>query len=191
MKVFEHKRITRIFLDTEFTSLTQEAQLLSLALVAETGEKFYVEFNDYNPDSITDWVQTNVIEHFEMNDVEASIRVDGNEVKYKCGTKEVLEYLIKWLDQFDNIQMWADVPHYDWVLFCELFDGSMNLPENLHFICLDLATLLTVKGYNPDVSRISLLCEDEIPKNYKIHNALSDAEVGMIILKKINGNKIV
>ncbi len=34
------KNQVKIVLDTEFTSLTQDAQLLSLALVAETGEKF-------------------------------------------------------------------------------------------------------------------------------------------------------
>mgnify|MGYP007124303246 CR=1 FL=1 len=35
----------KIVLDTEFTSLTQDAQLLSLTLMAETGEKLTVQSN--------------------------------------------------------------------------------------------------------------------------------------------------
>lgn len=33
----------KIFFDTEFTELTQNAKLLSIALVAESGEQFYGE----------------------------------------------------------------------------------------------------------------------------------------------------
>ena len=140
------KNQTKIVLDTEFTSLTQEAQLLSLALVAETGEKFYAELNDYNPDKINQWVRTNVIEHFEMNDSTTVARVEGSTIKCKSDKQGVVKYLTKWLEQFDEVQMWADVLANDWVLFCELFGGSMNLPKNLHFMCLDLATLLLPMG---------------------------------------------
>lgn len=180
----------RLSLDTEFTSLTQNSQLLSLALVAETGEKFYAEFNDYNPDNITEWVQTNVIDHFEMNSSETDARVEGNTVMYKSDRQGIVEHLIKWLQQFNNIQMWADAPHYDWVLFCELFGGSMHLPGNVHYMCLDLATLLIANGVDYRTERISLVEENEIPDNYIVHNALSDAELTMVLLNKYShGNK--
>ncbi|HHT23335.1 MAG TPA: hypothetical protein GXZ87_08520 [Bacteroidales bacterium] len=178
------KNQIKIVLDTEFTSLTQDAQLLSLALVAETGEKFYAEFNDYNPNSINKWVQENVIEHFEMNDVKGCVRVEDNTIKYKTDKERIVFYLTKWLQQFDEIQMWADVPHYDWVLFCELFGGSMNMPSNVHYMCLDLATLLLANGIDYRIERISLLDENEIPENYNAHNALSDAELTLVLLKK-------
>ena len=35
-----------IFLDCEFTGLQQHTSLISLALVAESGEEFYAEFTD-------------------------------------------------------------------------------------------------------------------------------------------------
>lgn len=174
----------KIVLDTEFTSLTQDAQLLSLALVAETGDKFYAEFNDYNPDIITEWVQANVIDHFEMNGLKTDFRVEGSTVKCKSDRQGVVEQLTKWLQQFDDIQMWADVPHYDWVLFCELFGGSMHLPSNVHYMCLDLATLLLANGIDYRTERISLLEENEIPETYRIHNALSDAELALVLLNK-------
>lgn len=183
------KNQTKIVLDTEFTSLTQEAQLLSLALVAETGEKFYAELNDYNPDKINQWVRTNVIEHFEMNDSTTVARVEGSTIKCKSDKQGVVKYLTKWLEQFDEVQMWADVPHYDWVLFCELFGGSMNLPKNLHFMCLDLATLLLANGKDYRTERTSLLEKKEIPENYRIHNALSDAELTLVLIKKYSHGK--
>lgn len=36
----------RLFLDCEFTQLTAQAKLISLALVAEDGREFYVELLD-------------------------------------------------------------------------------------------------------------------------------------------------
>lgn len=44
--------MVKIFLDTEFTGLHQNAALISLAMVAETGEEFYAEFNDYDESQI-------------------------------------------------------------------------------------------------------------------------------------------
>jgi len=153
-------------------------------LIAETGEKFYAEFNDYDPDSINEWVRTNVIEHFEMNDSKTVARVEGSTEKYKSDKQGIVKHLTKWLQQFNEIQIWADVPHYDWVLFCELFGGSMYLPGNLHYMCLDLATLLLANGIDYRTERISLLGKNEIPKNYRTHNALSDAELALVLLKK-------
>lgn len=183
------KNQVKMVLDTEFTSLTQEAQLLSLALVAETGEKFYAELNDYNPDIISEWVQENVIQYFEMNDSETDARVEGSTVKYKSDREGVVKYLTNWLQQFNEVQMWADVPHYDWVLFCQLFGGSMNLPNNLHYMCLDLATLLLANGIDYKTERISLLDQNEIPETYQIHNALCDAELTLVLVKKYSYGK--
>jgi hypothetical protein len=100
---------------------------------------------------------------------------------------EIRQALEEWLGQFDEkIQIWADVPHYDWVLFCELFGGALHIPANVHYICQDLATLLSVNGYDVDIDRSELLDKSEIPVDFKKHHALSDAEIGMKILKKLN-----
>ncbi|MCK6693520.1 MAG: hypothetical protein L6Q97_15670, partial [Thermoanaerobaculia bacterium] len=52
---------TLIFLDTEFTGLHREAELISVGLAAENGDVFYAELNDYDPDQVSPWVQENVM----------------------------------------------------------------------------------------------------------------------------------
>jgi len=54
-----------IFLDMEFTGLRQSTQLISLALVADTGEKFYAEFTDYDLDDKKDWMWLFYNSHFK------------------------------------------------------------------------------------------------------------------------------
>lgn len=109
--------------------------------------------------------------------------MEGSTVKYKSDREGVVKYLTNWLQQFNEVQMWADVPHYDWVLFLSIIWGSMNLPNNLHYMCLDLATLLLANGIDYKTERISLLDQNEIPETYQIHNALCDAELTLVLVK--------
>lgn len=179
----------QVVLDTEFTSLTQQAQLLSLALVAETGAVFYAEFSDFKKEEINDWVNTHVINNFLMQEMDVHFSVENKRTQVKGNKEYIVTLLREWLKQFGNIRMWADVPHYDWVLFCELFGGSMKLPNNVHFMCMDIATLLHTQGLDHTAERISLINDDETPANYKTHNALNDAELGMILLNKYSHGK--
>ena len=39
---------TKIFFDTEFTGLHQNTTLISIGLIAETGQTFYAELTDYD-----------------------------------------------------------------------------------------------------------------------------------------------
>lgn len=169
--------IKRIVLDTEFTALQQDTQLISLALVTDSGENFYAVFNDFDKDRCNIFVKENVLPF--LNDKDSNT-ISGN-------TNEIVIALKNWLSQFEQFQLqfWADVPHYDWVLFCELFGGSLNLPKNIHFMCLDIATLLMANGFDHQTERIKLINQAEIKDKYQIHNALSDAEIGMTLLKKL------
>ena len=109
----------KIFLDTEFTSLTQYTQLMSLALVAETGETFYAELTDFDANNVSDFVRKEVLDYFyltEKNQVPENL----NALRVKTDKKELSVIIQKWLKQFGEktpLQFWADVPHYDWVLF--------------------------------------------------------------------------
>jgi hypothetical protein len=51
----------KIFFDTEFTGLHKNTTLISIGLVAETGESFYAEFTDYDKSQVNDWIKENVI----------------------------------------------------------------------------------------------------------------------------------
>lgn len=61
-KVVEGDRTLKIFLDCEFTQLNQASKLISLALVSESGEEFYVELTDtYSFEDCSDFVIQNVL----------------------------------------------------------------------------------------------------------------------------------
>lgn len=168
----------KIFIDTEFTALSQSSELISLAMVSECGKTFYAIFDDYDTSSVSDFVKENVITHLNFK----GNHDDFSEMRIKGSKDEIVPLIKKWLSQFSQVQMWADVPHYDWVLFCQLFGGALYIPENIHYICMDLATLLSVKGYDVDVARATLLPPEDIPEDYEIHNALSDAQLGIRLL---------
>lgn len=50
-----------VFFDTEFTELGPKAQLISIGMVADNGQKFYAEFIDYNKENLNDWIKENVL----------------------------------------------------------------------------------------------------------------------------------
>ncbi len=185
----------KIFLDTEFTSLQKNADLISLALVSEDGKEFYAEFTDYNltkAGNDKQWIVQNVIGNLILTKDNESRNLD--KMYIRGNRSEITSALRNWLNQFGirkddggniipHIRIWADVPHYDWVLFCELFGGARKIPPQIHYMVMDLATLLFCKGIKPDTPRIELLPHNELPEGVQ-HNALFDARVGMRVLKK-------
>lgn len=50
-----------VFFDTEFTELGPKAQLISIGMVADNGQKFYAEFRDYDKENLNDWIKENVL----------------------------------------------------------------------------------------------------------------------------------
>jgi hypothetical protein len=177
----------KIFLDTEFTGLHQKTTLISLAMVAESGEEFYVEFTDYDRSQMSDWLKENVLSKLWLtNNLEFEKSAKGTYLK---GDKiDIKEALQKWFKQFEGVEIWADVLAYDWLLFCELFDGALNIPENIFYAPFDLATLLMLNGhikpegkYDGDLNRYAFAGADSGNQ----HNALADARTELICYKKI------
>lgn len=207
------KDVTPVFFDTEFTGLHQNTTLISIGLVANTGEKFYAELTDYSPTQVDDWIQKNVIENLLYNDivlVEKSnpfkskdflvINEDPKDYRMKTDTKHLAEHLQRWFMQFDTVEMWADVLTYDWILFCNIFGGAMKIPSNVYYAPFDIATLLKARGFDPDTSRDEFARIPDEP-NLKKHNALYDAMVakgcymilmnGLIFLAKFLHEKLI
>ncbi len=180
---------TIVFLDTEFTGLHQKTTLISLALVAESGEEFYAEFSDYDKSVSNEFLDKFVFSKLNTI-VKPSEDFDGNEklIFVKGNTEEILPLLSTWLNQFDLIEIWADVLAYDWVLFCELFGGAFNIPENIFYAPFDLATLFRMKGFinpsdkhNDDISRFEYAGASLDNQ----HHALADARVELICWQKL------
>lgn len=151
----------KIFFDTEFTGLHQNTTLISIGLVAETGETFYAELNDYDESQLNGWLHENVIAHLGNADFVGS-------------QNEVASAIQSWLKQFDRVEMWSDVLAYDWVLFCNLFGSAFDIPQNVYYIPFDLATLFKIKDIDPDVNREEFA---ELQNGAEKHNALWDAMV--------------
>jgi hypothetical protein len=179
--------MTKIFFDTEFTGLHQHTTLISIGLVAETGETFYAEFTDYDKSQVNDWIHENVIAKLNhpKGDVKDCIVTENkpNDMLVYGTCKEIKFYLEKWLSQFETIEMWSDCLAYDWVLFNQIFGHAFNTPKNVYYIPFDICTLFKVKGIDPDISREEF-CNNQITVNAveywetnSKHNALWDAYV--------------
>ena len=174
-----------IFLDTEFTGLHKNTTLISLGLVSECGKAFYAEFTDYDKSQVDDWLQDNVLGNLvhplisnphgkDISDIQDCI-VEENTPNYMyCyGIHSVIKfYLSEWLSQFDSVRIISDVPCYDWVLFCDIFGNAFDIPQNVNYIVLDLATMFFMKGIDVNIDRQ----EFSGLKNTQ-HHALDDAKV--------------
>ena len=172
----------KIFFDTEFTGLHQNTTLISIGLIAETGETFYAEFGDYNHHQIDEWIRNNVISNLKFHTKDgkgwcncgtqktetprAKTEVYGN-------TEFIKSCLTEWLCQFETITMWSDCLAYDWVLFNQIWGHAFKIPKNVYYIPMDICTLFQIKGIDPDINREKFAGMTGALK----HNALWDARV--------------
>ncbi len=177
----------RIFFDTEFTGLHQHTTPISIGLVAEDGREFYGEFTDYDEIQVDDWLEENVINklHLALQDYRG-LPIGVMRFRIRENKRLITEYLNQWLRNFDQpLKMWSDTLAWDWVLFCQLWEGAFGLPECVYYIPFDIATLFKVKGIDPDKNRetfaliddtnMAKLDEDWIGERQ--HNALWDAKI--------------
>jgi hypothetical protein len=164
-------------MDTEFSGLQQNAELLALALIAPGDRWFYAVFTEVELTKLSAWHQENVVPHLYLSEQQlASLRSGG---EYVIGSREeIVDALRRWLAQFEAIEMWADVPAYDWVLFCELFGGAFGLPKQVHYVVRDLATLLEAKGYDIDTDRFAMAYGKNMDANTAVVISSSDGRIG-------------
>mgnify|MGYP000906151961 CR=1 FL=1 len=175
----------KLFFDTEFTGLTRDTFLISLAFYGNDGCWFYAEFNDYDESKLSEWHIENVIKKLEFGNIEKYFAEEERKITLKDCKDEIVKHLTAWLKLFDAIEIWADVPHYDWVLLCDLFGGALNLPKNIHYICRDIATLLFAKNIDVDIIRTGFVKDELMNVDLKQHNALFDAMVGKLCYEKL------
>jgi hypothetical protein len=111
------------------------------------------------------------------------------------GDQSAVSYALRnWFARFDHensVEIWADVLAWDWVLFCELFGGSMELPVQICFIPFDLSTLMKLKGIAPDITREELGQVKWSHPNLKLakHHALYDALLEKNVFENITNAK--
>ena len=164
-----------IFFDTEFTGLHQNTTLISFGAVSENcTATFYRELNDYDTSQVDEWIEKNVIDKLVSDQVPVS--------------REQLKLdLEAWLQGFgEEIIMWGDCLPYDWMLFCQLWGGALNVPSYINYIPRDICTLFEAHGIDPDIDRLEFVgLSDKRP----LHNAFYDATLIRHCYSKIQSEK--
>lgn len=110
--------IRTLYLDTEFTSLSVDRDLISLALVSADGAEFYVELLDgWSEDTCSDFTQEKVLPQLDLE-------------RYGVSRKEASSRLQAFLLQQGLVEIVGDALNWDWPLLLELL-GPTGLPENV------------------------------------------------------------
>lgn len=114
----------RYFIDTEFSEDGRTIELISIALVSESGKEYYAVSSDFDTDQVNDWVKSNVLPHLPP--------------KSEWKPKSVIVQEIKEFIGEDNPIFYGYYADYDWVVFCQLFGAMINLPDGYPMYCRDL-----------------------------------------------------
>lgn len=139
----------RLFLDSEFSQLSAQAKLISLALVGQDRREFYVELQDtWQVDDCSDFVKKIVLPQLWGGD-------------YAMPLTEARSALLRFLATYDEeLEVVTDAPVYDWELFCELAYHDGKWPKNVRNFPTDATTLTATND------------GEELP-----HHALLDARI--------------
>jgi len=189
----------RIYLDTEFTSLDQDAKLISLALVDSNGRSLYIEVKNCElPNS--EWLEQNVYPHLQWrvdNPDQFYLQNEQRSVGY-LPIEEVAHYIELWLLKYPNVEIWADCVVWDWLLFCQIFGGALHIPSKIFYLPFDLVTLLPLGNLSPNVCRQKLTQTLQLTQqleantqNIGPHSALYDAHRLRAIAEHILGGHLV
>ncbi len=142
----------KIFVDTEFTDLTKDNKLISIALVCENGKSFYAELTDtYSIRDCSDFVKAEVLPKLIGGD-------------YRCTFAQCSRDLVHWIHSLEG---------YDDILAMDAIRWDMPHVESL--IGHDWPeTLRRREAYKFMIPyKTEELLQQEF--NFKPHNALHDA----------------
>ncbi len=114
-----------VFFDTEFSSLENDAKLISIGCVAEDGREFYAELEGgWQPSDCTPFVLETVLPLFQGGDYRMS--------------QSVLAYRLKiWVAGLGDkeVNFRSDCPSIDWPWIDHIFSSFECWPANLRRQC--------------------------------------------------------
>lgn len=151
----------RVYFDTEFSSLTDGAELISAGFVTEFGEEFYAELIQVNRSKCSDFVIETVIP-----------LLDGNEGQ-RMSTNEFVIKTSDWLRSLDSEIILVSDSNWDYAVMCPVFKRIGGIEEAVPGVKCTLAPFLDAparirfeEGYN----------EYFLSNPGKQHHALHDAK---------------
>lgn len=147
----------KLFLDCEFTQLNKDTKLISLALVTETGDEFYVELTDtYAIEDCSEFVVQHVLPQLDTQ-------------THGVTLLEARQALKMFLDRFDGpMEICTDAPSWDWDFFCDLAYVNHKWPQRVLNRPTNLIELFQDLGCEIDID----LTLTQLP-----HHALFDARI--------------
>ena len=154
-----------VFLDTEFTGLTQDAKLISIGLVDESGDRtFYAELSDtWRPYDAGEFAKHEVIPLLEGDTYVISIRELGDK-------------LHAWIMEFGGkVVLAMDSLRWDWPWIMAIFDQHGAWPPNL-----DHEPLLLTMNYLNDFDQFEVAVENAFICGLRRHHALDDAQANRL-----------
>lgn len=155
----------KYFLDSEFMENGETIELLSLAIVSETGEERYFVNSDADRTKANDWVKEHVIPRLDTHP-------DGGFVLKGC--RQDIAHELKRFVGDAKPEFWGYYAAYDWVAFCQLFGKMIDLPKGYPMFCRDL------------IQEVKRLGNPPLPKQGKDeHHALLDARWNKIVYELI------
>ena len=147
----------KLFLDCELTRLNKDTRLISLALVAESGQEFYVELLDtYDVTDCSEFVIEHVLPQLNPSDYGQTLVV-------------ARASLSGYLARFDEIlEICTDAPDWDWDFFCDLAYVDHRWPAHVINRPTNLITLF---------SKVSTDALQDVELPDLPHHALLDARI--------------
>ncbi|WP_301154431.1 hypothetical protein [Metapseudomonas otitidis] len=153
--------LTRIYLDTEFTSLNRyQAKLISLALVVPGGPEFYVELTDsWTPADCSPFVTDTVLPLLDH-------------ANHGHTTEQARAELLAFLQTLGPVEIITDAPDHDWPLLLWLAGpaGPVGLPANVH----------------PEPGLLSIDLDADYSGDEPPHHALADARLLAALVESWN-----
>lgn len=107
-----------VYIDTEFTQLSADRCLISLALVDSSGNEFYVELIDgWSEEACSDFVRAVVLPQLDH-------------ARFGLTTAAARAALRQFLEELGSVEIVGDALQWDWPLIIELL-GAPGLPTNV------------------------------------------------------------
>lgn len=142
-----------IYFDTEFTSLAEDNEFISIGLIHINGQSFYAESNEFDSKKCSDFCQHKVIIHLENK---------------AYSLQDITYHLSHWLFQFKEPILVCDSVN-DIEQFNQLFSQSSAFVN------------FKVMSFGEQIKR--RLFKNKVYNRYKLktHHSLDDAQVNKII----------
>jgi hypothetical protein len=108
----------RVYIDTEFSDLSEQNELISIGCISEDGKRFYAENSCYRVEHCSEFVVETVLPLLE----------GGNHLMHYS---MIAKNLRLYIESFDGlVKMYSDACYWDWQHVEHLFE-TYGWPENL------------------------------------------------------------